>query len=160
MPRLLFALCILCTTLPLAAEPPVTAEKPWVREAPPGTSVAAAYLILHNQGDETVSLTAISADEFESAELHETVDDDDQTRMSHIESLAIPAGERVTLEPGGKHIMLNEPRRELQDGDWVTLTLRFDNNQLLQLATPVRKRTGRETRSDKQRQTGHHGDHQ
>ena len=156
MPRLLSALCILCLSLPLMAEPPVTAEKPWVREAPPGTSVTAAYLMLHNRGEEAVALTAVSADEFARAELHETVHHEGEARMRRIDTLTIPPGEKVALEPGGKHLMLHDARGELRDGDWVTLTLRFDNEQLLQIAAPVRKRTGRASDEN----SGHDGGHQ
>ncbi|MDQ2068915.1 copper chaperone PCu(A)C [Natronospira bacteriovora] len=160
MKRIALFLSLSLCSLALTAEPPITAESPWVREAPPGTSVTAGYLQLHNRGDEAVSLTAVSADEFRRSELHETVHEDGQARMRHVDAVLIPAGGQAELAPGGKHIMLHEPRRTLEAGDWVTLTLRFDNGQLLQIAAPVRKRTGREEAGDDEHEHHHHGAHE
>ncbi|MCP1727111.1 copper(I)-binding protein [Natronospira proteinivora] len=159
------ALLLLCLLAPSAwAAPQVLVEDPWVREAPPGTSVTAAYMTLTNQGEEAVELVSVSAREFARAELHETVHENDSASMQAIESLSIPAEGQVALEPGGKHLMLHEPRDELAAGDWVTLMLTFDDGHLLEVTAPIKRRTGQDEDQDEGEGEGegehhHHGGH-
>jgi periplasmic copper chaperone A len=46
--------------------------------------------------------------------------------MREIESLAIPAGETVALEPGGHHLMLLDLAADLEPGQEFDLTLEFE----------------------------------
>lgn len=46
--------------------------------------------------------------------------------MRPIESLELPAGEEVSLEPGGYHIMLFELKAPIADGDTIPVTLTFE----------------------------------
>lgn len=46
--------------------------------------------------------------------------------MKQIDQLDIPAGETVTLEPGGFHIMLLELKGQIKDGDTIPVTLTFE----------------------------------
>jgi len=149
----LLALCLLGPTA--WAGPNIVVDSPWVREAPPGTSVSAAYMTLKNQGDEAAEVVGVSAREYARAELHETVHEGDNAGMRAVNSLTIPAGERISLEPGGLHLMLHEPDSRLEAGDWVTLMLTFDDGQLLEVTAPVKQRTGRESDSEQDS----HGDH-
>ena len=57
-------------------------------------------------------------------EIHETVDG--QMREMQ-EPLIIPAGETVTLEPGGAHFMLMEVNDAVMAGDEVTLTIELSD---------------------------------
>ena len=43
-----------------------------------------------------------------------------------VDGLPIPAGETVTLMPGGYHVMLMDLKRPLKQGETVTVTLRFE----------------------------------
>ena len=47
-------------------------------------------------------------------------------QMQEVESIEIPAGETVVLEPGGFHIMLLDLKRELTPGETVEVTLTFE----------------------------------
>ena len=46
--------------------------------------------------------------------------------MREIENLVIPANDRTSLAPGGKHLMMAGPNKPLQDGQRVELLLTFD----------------------------------
>lgn len=155
--RLAFILVCILAAPALADAPPISAEGPWVREAPPGTAVAAAYMTMRNESGEAIRLTGVTAHEFEQAELHETVHENGDVRMRALDQLTVAAESTATLEPGGRHVMLREPRRELKAGDWVTLTMEFDNGQLLEVTAPVKRRTGSEERDNQARK---HADHQ
>lgn len=87
----------------------------------------AGYLSVTNTGDEDDVLLAVEAD-FPRVMLHETVMDGDVARMKHLMHIPVPAGETVTLAPGGKHVMFmglgNDP---LEAGEDVPATLIFEN---------------------------------
>ncbi len=46
--------------------------------------------------------------------------------MRPIDSLELPAGEEVSLEPGGYHIMLLDLKKPITDGDTIQVTLTFE----------------------------------
>lgn len=130
-------------TLAAASEPEVSADNPWIREAPPGADRTAAYLTLKNEGEEDAHLAHVTSPDFGRVEIHETVTEDGSTRMEELGELRIPAGESVALEPGGKHLMLMEPRQRAEAGQMLTLVLEFEEGNMLDLMMPVRRETGR-----------------
>ena len=107
----------------LAADVTLEVREPWIREAPPTTSVLAAYMIIHNEGDSPAEITSITSPEFDHTELHRTMVESGVARMIPVEKLQIPAGSEISLEPGGMHLMLFNPRRLLREGDSVTLVI-------------------------------------
>ena len=78
----------------------------WVRSMPPGAQVSAAYGMLMNHGDQTVTLSAVSSEISATAEMHEVIADGDQRRMAELESIDIAPHQTLIFEPGGRHIML------------------------------------------------------
>ena len=73
---------------------------------PPGGLMAAGYFELHNPAATALVLEALESAEFESVEMHETVDDDGVSRMRPIANATIAPGETLKFEPGGMHLML------------------------------------------------------
>jgi len=78
----------------------------WVRSMPPGAQVSAAYGMLMNHSDQTVTLSTVSSEISGSAEMHEVIAEGDQRRMAELESIDIAPHETLIFEPGGRHIML------------------------------------------------------
>ena len=78
----------------------------WVRSMPPGAQVSAAYGMLMNHSDQTVTLSTVSSEISDTAEMHEVIADGDQRRMAELESIDIAPHETLIFEPGGRHIML------------------------------------------------------
>ena len=58
--------------------------------------------------------------------------------MQPIESLDLPAGETVVLEPGGFHVMLIDLVAPLEAGDEIEVTLTFENAGERTITVPVR----------------------
>jgi len=58
--------------------------------------------------------------------------------MRAVDRLEIPAGETVSLEPGGYHIMLLDLASPLEEGSTVELTLTFENAGELVVTAEVR----------------------
>ncbi|MCH7929379.1 MAG: copper chaperone PCu(A)C [Proteobacteria bacterium] len=65
----------------------------WIRPAPPGTRVRAAYVTLRNAGVETCHVTGVTSESFRSVSLHRTVIVDGVARIVSRE----PEGESVRL---------------------------------------------------------------
>jgi periplasmic copper chaperone A len=117
----------------------LTLLEAWIQEPPPGSRILAGYLVLENSGPESHFLVAASSPQFSRVELHRTVVSDDIARMEPQSRLEIPAGARLTLEPGGYHLMLFEPSMRLETGMQVDLRLEFDDRSALTSAVEVRR---------------------
>jgi copper(I)-binding protein len=115
---------LLLATGPAWACPGLDVQDPWIREAPPGAMMMAAYAKLANQGSHALSIDGARGDDFASVELHRTVVDKGMSLMKSGQALTLAPGAHAALEPGGWHLMLVEPKRALKGGDRVPLTLR------------------------------------
>lgn len=94
---------------------------------PPNPSQAAVRFVIENGTDVDDELVAASSPVAERTEVHKSdVDDEGRSTMEAVPSLAIPAGESVTFEAGGLHVMLTGITEELTAGETVPLTLTFE----------------------------------
>lgn len=99
-------------------------DAPWVREAASGADVMGAYFTLVNDGDSKVVINGVSSSQFDRAEMHETVvNDDGQASMQPIERVSMASGKRVEFKSGGRHVMLFSPSQTYAAGDQVELIL-------------------------------------
>ena len=93
----------------------------WVRSMPPGARVSAAYGMLMNHSDQTVTLSTVSSEISGSAEMHEVIAEGDQRRMAELKSIDIAPHETLVFEPGGRHIMLLDIAAPLVEGENVEI---------------------------------------
>ena len=68
--------------------------------------MSAGYLVLTNNTDHAIVIDEVTSPHFGSVEMHETTIENGISRMRQIAELVIPANGSVTLERGGKHLML------------------------------------------------------
>ncbi len=98
----------------------------WSWATPAGAKVAAAYLTIENTGsapDRLVGATAPAA----KAELHEMTTANGVMTMRPLGSgLVIAPGQKVTLAPGGVHLMLTDLNAPLKEGEMLHITLQFE----------------------------------
>jgi len=100
---------------------------PWTRATLPNAPVAGGYMTIENTGETADRLVGGSTPAAEAVEIHEMTMDGDVMKMRPVEGgLEIPAGESVTLRPGGYHLMLVKPEEPLKEGTRVPLTLTFE----------------------------------
>jgi copper(I)-binding protein len=131
------ALWLLAGAAPAAAD--VAVRDPWIAEAPPGATAAAAFMVLENDGTERRSVVRAESPICERIEFHRTEMDGGIARMREQKSLTVPAGGRLALEPGGTHMMLVRPAA-LRAGDRVEITLELADGEKLALEVMVRER--------------------
>ena len=96
-------------------------EDAWIRQAPPGATMLAGYATLKNSGDVPISILTVQADAFRAGSVHETVVDNGVSKMRKLERLEIAPGGEVKLAPGGKHLMLMQPRQPVAVGDRIEI---------------------------------------
>ncbi len=96
----------------------------------PGMKMSAAYLSLTNNTGEAIRITGVESPQYESVQLHESILQDGVARMRAIPLLEIPARQTVTLQRGGKHLMLLRPTAaseavtlQFLDGDSLLLSV-------------------------------------
>jgi copper(I)-binding protein len=93
----------------------------WIRAAPPGANMVAGYATLKNTGDEPIAILTVQSEAFRMTSLHETVIEEGVSRMRELHRLKIAPGETIQMRPGGKHLMLMQPRHEIPVGDKVEM---------------------------------------
>lgn len=105
----------------------VAVDHAWIRLPPSAAPVAAGYLRLINHGDVDDRLVAVRSDAAATVEIHEMTMDGGVMRMRALPAgVPMPAGEIVALEPGGLHLMLQQPRAGLAAGQRIAATLVFE----------------------------------
>ena len=113
-----------------APQPPLVATDVEVTRPMPGRSMSAAFLVLTNNTGEAIRITGVTSPQFGSVELHETTIEDGIARMRRLDELLVPARGSVTLERGGKHLMLMQAG---EIGAAVSLQLLGDEGPVLDI---------------------------
>jgi len=140
--RPLLAFMLAASFLPAAVSadgPTVRVHHVWVREAPPGVDVMGGYFVLENLTENALTLTDVSSPDFASVMMHESVVKDGQESMQEVARIDIPARGSVEFKPGGYHLMLMQPKKNLFSGDMVTLMLKFSDGSELAIMANVRR---------------------
>jgi hypothetical protein len=130
----------------------VDVEGAWARPSAAGQTTGAVYFRLTSADDDRLLAATVPASVAGTAEVHEVVMADDaisgdatghdmsgddmgdmgdmgempMTMQELTDGLALPAGETITFEPGGYHVMLLDLVEPLDVGDEVEVTLDFE----------------------------------
>lgn len=126
--RILLAALLLAG--PATAQPqPETAggiavTRAWTRAAGQG-GTGAGFLAIGNRGAAADRLVGASSPAARVIELHTHLREGEVMRMRPVEAIDIAAGQTVTLQPGGLHLMLIGLGQPLVQGQVVPVTLRF-----------------------------------
>ncbi len=106
----------------------------------PTAMAGGGFLTITNTGDQDDTLIGIRAD-FPRVELHTTEFTDGVARMMHLDAIPVPAGETVSLEPGGLHVMFMGLRgNPLEEGETIPATLIFENAGEVEITFDIVKR--------------------
>lgn len=122
----LLALASLALAACTAGEGTIAVEQAWIPAAPPGAGVMAGYLTLRNGSAKPLRCERVSGADFGAAEIHRTLIEDGQSRMLRDQVIEAAPGETASLAPGGMHLMLFRPQRELKPGDTTEISLHCD----------------------------------
>jgi periplasmic copper chaperone A len=101
----------------------VEVKNAWARATPAGAQTGAAYVTLQSSAGDR--LTAASTPAAQAAQLHTMSMQGGVMKMRQVDGIDLPAGQSVTLKPGGYHIMLMGLAQPLKAGQSFPLTLTF-----------------------------------
>jgi copper(I)-binding protein len=122
-----------------AEEAGVSIRDAWVREAPPGATMMAGYMVLKNNTPRSQVLVAARSSGFGTVMIHRTVVKGGLTGMEHAPKIELLPNAGLLFEPGGYHLMLLNPKRALHAGDRVDINLEFLGGLVIPVAYEVRK---------------------
>jgi copper(I)-binding protein len=138
--RYLVGLILALTAIAAATEEAgVSIRDAWVREAPPGATMMAGYMVLKNNTSRSQVLVAARSSGFETVMIHRTIVKDGMTGMEHAPKIELLPNASLLFEPGGYHLMLLNPKRALHAGDWVDINFEFLGGLVIPVAYEVRK---------------------
>ena len=124
----------------------IQVRHPWARATPPGATVAAGYLEIRNNGKEPDRLLSASTPVAKRVEMHVTEHAEHVAKMRQLRAFEVPGRERLTLSPGGAHLMLVDIVQPLKRGERFPLTLRFERAGELEVEVEVQELGARHPR--------------
>jgi copper(I)-binding protein len=133
-------LAVVMSWIGTAAASPQTAlsvRDAWIR-ATPGADVAAAYMTLQNPTAADITVTAIGSPVAKVSMIHQTSLQDHQSRMRPLPRLSVAAGQTLSFQAAGLHVMLQGLRQALSPGESVPLVLSLADGSSLTVAATVR----------------------
>ena len=136
-----FAVCTLFLTAVLSActRPDIEFIDAWIPAAPPNVKIFAGYFELRNNTAAPIVLDASSAPDFESVELHRTVNEGGLAKMVQQGSITVPAGASRKFAPGGLHLMLIQPRQPVAEGASIPIELNIADRGVFTIDFVVRR---------------------
>ncbi len=126
--------CLLLAACGGDMKPPLVASDIIITAPIPGRPMSAGYVSLANNTDAVISISHVTSPEFESVEMHESLLENGVAKMRRMDELAIAANSSMSLQRGGKHLMLMRPIGPL---DSVSLSFYSGDTLLLSVATAV-----------------------
>ena len=139
--KLILMLSLFCCQGVFANDEKIYVEQAWVREAPPTSTINAAYLHIENLTDQKLALISAESPDFDKVEIHKTILEEEVARMIPVTQVTIPPHETIVLAPTGLHFMLLGRKRPLLVGDEITLVLHFAPSFSHSLTVPVKQQT-------------------
>lgn len=119
----------------------LTLSDAYIRAMPPNAPVAGGYLTIANAGDKAERLVSATSPRAGEVQIHEMSMQGDVMKMRHLtDGLPIPAGETVSLTPGGYHLMFLKVPEPITEGQTVEATLVFERAGTVTLPFEVRGR--------------------
>lgn len=133
-------ICVLLAGCSEPSGPPIAVSGLTIYAPLPGTRAGVAYFNLLNDTDSAIVLRRVESPDFGRVEFHESLLVDGVYRMQALEELPIQPQASATLREGGKHLMLMEPRADLEVGQPVTLLLHYDTDGEIVLRATLQSR--------------------
>lgn len=141
----------------------VAVSDPWTRITAPTATTGAVYMDLESADGDRLASASVPAGVAGKVEVHETVTNGESMDSGEMgdategdamegsmegdammgmremkDGLELPAGEEVSLEPGGYHVMLLELQAPIVEGDTIPVTLMFERAGEVQVDAEAR----------------------
>tara|TARA_B100001250_G_scaffold118338_1_gene100453 strand:- start:1805 stop:2257 length:453 start_codon:yes stop_codon:yes gene_type:complete len=105
----------------------------WIRSGPPNSKTFAGYLKFTNTSSTEIFIKELKSNAFEKIEIHSSFAEGGISSMKELNALEIPAHSAFNLEPGGYHLMLMKPKKEVKETDLVELMIYFEAEGIIKI---------------------------
>ena len=95
-----------------------------VRKPIPGMANTAGYMTVHNPSDNDITLVAANSELAKIVEFHNHVMSDGIMKMVKLDQVIIPAGQSLTFESGGLHLMFLGLNNKVSKKEMVSVSLK------------------------------------
>lgn len=112
--------------MPLADN--VAVNNCWLRLLP-GSAPSAGYFLLQNNRPDNIVVVGAATDAFNDVMVHQTRQENGLSRMVMVSEVVVEAGQKLEFKPGGYHLMLEKPNREVQVGDTVGVSIALKSGE-------------------------------
>ncbi len=140
---MIIALAVFAFTGPAAAQHAkgtgIHVEAAWARASMGAGRPGAVFFTLVNGGKTADRLLGAETGVARTSQFHSHVMDGNIMLMRATDALEVPAGTKLVLRPGGKHLMLMGLKRELKAGDSFKVTLRLEQAGSMEITVAVQK---------------------
>ena len=109
----------------------IAIEDAWARPTKAGM-MSAAYFTMHNVGSVADSLVQVSSNASKDLQIHLSYMNDGIMVMEEQPFVAIQASEQIPFQPGGYHIMIIQPTKDMEEGDKISLSLYFKSGMIIE----------------------------
>jgi len=116
----------------------ILAEQAWIREVPPQSPVAAAFVLLTNTGKSADYIVEMSSPMAGRVEWHDMRHEHGRMEMTQRLRPELPAGVTTPLAPMASHLMLMELKQPLRVGMNVPILFRLASGKTLRVSAEVR----------------------
>ncbi|MFJ3115761.1 copper chaperone PCu(A)C [Pseudomonas protegens] len=100
-------------------------DNAWVRATVAGQHASGAFMDLTASSDS--KLVEVQSPVAKNVQIHQSSMHNDVMSMQQVDAVALPAGQKVSLDTHGYHVMLMELTGQIKAGDKVPLTLTVEN---------------------------------
>jgi copper(I)-binding protein len=112
-------------------------SNPFARATPPGARVAGAFMTLRNLGTVADRLVSASSPVAGLVEIHEMAMDGGMMKMRAVKGIDLRPGATVELQPGGYHVMLEDLKQPLKQGELIPVQLTFEKSGVVEIKVKV-----------------------
>ncbi|MGO1118230.1 copper chaperone PCu(A)C [Rhodovibrionaceae bacterium A322] len=112
-------------------------KEPVARASAGPAKAGASYMMLMNKGSSADVLTGARSDVAKTTSIHTHLMEDGVAKMRPAGPVEIPAGEMVTFQPGGLHVMYIGLHAPFKKGDSFPVTLMFEKAGEVEITVTV-----------------------
>ena len=112
-------------------------SNPFARATPPGAKVAGAFMTIKNVGTDADRLVSASSPIAGLVEIHEMAMDGGMMKMRALKGIDLKPGATVELQPGGYHVMLEDLKQPLKQGEQIPVQLTFEKAGVLEIKVHI-----------------------
>ena len=118
----------------------IVINKPWIKSIHSGQKVTSGYLDIINNSKSDDVLLSFESNFAKNNQIHSMNIQNDVMKMKHLKSgLLIKKKSKISLKPGGFHLMFSDINEELKNKKYLYIKLNFEKNGSIEIPVQIKK---------------------